>query len=145
MKRLAIALAFCFVAVASAADDKVDRVTGTVELGGGATAPAKFRLEVEILKVEPGKVITFLKRVGQLRTETVKSFPARFECPYPKSTLKDTKPESFIMRALVYELLPKGSSKLVYQTPDDEVVKPFTADGRPRQNVQVVVKPIAKK
>ena len=143
MKRLSGLLVLAvFVTTAIAADDLSTGppVTGTVILPDGAALPPKAKVVVNIYKVEPGQVITFLKSVGRWERSDLKSPPITFSVRYPKSVLKDTPAKSFVMRASVYE-----GSKLRFETPEKEMPPAFTADKEPRQQVQLAVKAIASK
>jgi hypothetical protein len=115
---------FLLVATAGAAD--TPPVTGTVSLPAGATAPASFRVDVEILKLEPGQVLTLARQVGRQQISTAKAFPVQFAVSYPKTVLKDPSPKSFVLRASVYELPKSGGAKLLYRTPDSELVEAFS-------------------
>jgi type III secretion system (T3SS) chaperone YscW len=145
MNRLTAIICVCVVASCAVGQAQRPQVTGTLELPPGATLPANVKIEVDIYKVEPGQVITFLKRVGREEMKTVKSTPVTFAVPYPPTVLKDTPPKSFVLRASVYELPKAGGSKLVYQTPEKEMPEAFTAAGEPRQNVRLAVKAVQSK
>jgi uncharacterized lipoprotein YbaY len=143
MKRLSGLLALaCFVTTVIAADDLStgSPVTGTVVLPAGASLPPNAKVVVNIYKVEPGQVITFLKSVGRWERSDLKSAPVTFSVRYPKSVLKDTPVKSLVMRAAVYE-----GSKLRFETPEKEMPLAFTADKEPRQQVQLAVKAIPNK
>jgi len=142
MKRLSSLLAMSLLAGTAAAQDLSTGppVTGTVVLPAGATLPPKAKVVVNIYKVEPGQVITFLKPVGRYERNDIKSAPISFEVRYPKSVLKDTPAKSLVMRASVYE-----GSKLRFETPEKEMPDAFTANKEPRQQVQLQVKEVTKK
>lgn len=142
MKRPSTIVALLLLASAVAAQDLSTGppVTGTVALPAGAALPPKAKVVVNIYKVEPGQVITFLKSVGRYERADIKSAPIPFEVRYPKSVLKDTPVKSLVMRAAVYE-----GSKLRFETPEKEMPDAFTADKEPRQQVQLQVKAIASK
>ena len=143
MNRLCTVLILCLFAVLGAASgQQTERVevSGTLDLPPGAMLPPQFRVELEILKLEAGSVINLARRVGQLQTTTVKIFPYQFKVACPKSVLKDTPTKQFIVRGLVYELPKSGGSKLIFQTPDNEKIAAFTANGEPRQDIRVVLK-----
>jgi hypothetical protein len=146
MKRASLLL-LCVVALSAAAGDDSQRieVTGTVALPQGAKVPAKFRVEVDILKVEPGKVLTFLRPVGRLKTTTARSFPFSYSVACPKSVLKETPAKMFILRASVYELPDSGGSKLVYATPESDRTEALSANGEGRKDVLLLVKPVREK
>jgi uncharacterized lipoprotein YbaY len=142
MNRLSALLALGLLASAAAAQDLSTGppVTGTVVLPAGVTLPPNAKVVVNIYKVEPGQVITFLKPVGRHEQASVKSAPVSFSVRYPKSVLKDTPAKSFVMRASVYE-----GSKLRFETPEKEMPEAFTANKEPRQQVQLAVKAVGSK
>src|SRR5262245_25890888 len=118
MKRFAMLLVFGLVATAGAAD-KAERpeISGMVLLGEGLTAPANFRVDVEVFKLKPNEVLTIGTRVARHQIGTAKSFPVPFACVYPQSVLKDASASSFVIRASVYDLPKASGAKLIYQTP----------------------------
>jgi hypothetical protein len=148
MNRLTTALLVGVIVIVGAANgqqlERLD-VRGTLDVPPGTILPDKFRVEVEILKIEPGKVITFARQVGRLQTTTVKSLPYQFTVGCPKSVLKDTPPKMFIVRGSVYELPKAGGSKLIFQTPENDRIAAFTAEGAPLQDVRLNLKATAGK
>lgn len=148
MKRLCVLVILGGLSTAGTAQDKFATVavTGTIQLPAGASYPAKVRIDVEIAKIEPGEVITFHKVVGSTRMEVIKSTPVEFKVSCPQSHLKTTPANMFTLRAKVYDLGGAGGrSKLLYETPMNEALRPFTEDKQPKQNVTLPVKaPVAK-
>jgi len=148
MKRLGVWLVLCGMAGTGTAQEKFATVavTGTIQLPAGASYPAKVRIEVEIAKIEPGEVITFHKVIGSQRMEVIKSTPVEFKVSCPVSHLKTTPANMFTLRAKVYDLGGQGGrSKLLYETPMNEALRPFTEDKQPKQNVTLPVKTPAPK
>ncbi len=141
MWRFSIVLGLALIAPARAGDDRFAtvKVTGVVQLPPGASYPAKVKIDIDIAKIEPGKVIIFHKIIGRQEIRTIKSTPLPFAVSAPKSHLKDTPATSFTLRAKVYDL-ESGRPKLVFETPRDEAVQPFTEAGQAKQNVTLPVK-----
>src|SRR5262245_1077647 len=106
MHRLMFVLGLALIAPASLAGEKLGsvQITVTNALPSCTTYPTKCRIDFEIAKIEPGKVITFHKIVGRQEIGVVRSTPLQFACPCPKSYLKDTPATSFTLRAKVYDL-----------------------------------------
>jgi hypothetical protein len=73
----------------------------------------------------------------------IKSTPVEFTVRCPKSQLKDTPPSRFTLRAKVYDT--SSGRKLLYETPRDEALQPFTEGGEPKQNLTLPVKAPVKK
>ncbi len=145
MRRLSFPMLIVLLASTALAQDKFEtvKVTGSVQLPSGATAPAKFRVTVEIARIEPGQVITFHKVVGRTEIGNANSFPVAFTVGCPKSVMKDTPANMFTLRAKVYDTT-KGT-KLIYETPMNEGLQPFTASMEPKQGVTLPVKAVAAK
>jgi len=147
MKRICpiVAFALVFAGTQSDAQDKPGsvRVTGVVQLPAGANLPTKASVVVEIYKIEPGKVITFYKAIGRYENYVVKT-PLQFAVPCASSYLKDMPPaNSFALRAKVYDM--SSGRKLLYETPREEALQPFTDGGQPKQNLTVPVQaPVPK-
>lgn len=140
-------LALGQVGPAGAGDTKLQRVevSGSVALPPEAQAPAKFRVVVEILKVEPGRGLTLLRSVGRLQLDTAPSFPVNYTVACPRSALKDTPANQFILRASVYERPAKGGVRLIYKTPDKDRTEALSANGEGRKNVRLTVEPVKGK
>jgi hypothetical protein len=145
MKRSILLVATLSLVPVSNAGEKFAslEVTGVIQLPAGASYPAKVQVDIEIAKIEPGKVITFHKIVGRTELRVLKSTPVEFAVRCPKSHLKDTPPSKFTLRAKVYDT--SSGRKLLYETPLTEALQPFTDGGEPKQNVTLPVKaPVGK-
>src|ERR1043165_6509838 len=147
MRYLILFVALCLVVPVDAGDGKIQRieVTGNVALPPESKAPAKFRVAVKIRKLKPAKPITLLQPVGRAQIETVQSFPVSYTVACPRSALKDTPPELFILRASVYEYPAKGGLRLVYKTPDNDRTEALSANGEGRKDVRLTVAPVSGK